>query len=353
MKKKNKVKLIVSLSVIASLSLGIFGFIYFSYLHHYYGKDVTYNWKESNQFELESLPVVKKEKNQEFKILNLADIQLGDIENFFNMNRAKKEIDYLVNSTKPDLITLTGDQTWFNENRYSLLNIISWMESYKIPWAPIFGNHDFGNTGHIAVATPTYICDKYENTKYSLFKRGPTNIDSLGNYVIRILEDEKTYSLLYMVDSGVNEKINDQQISYFNWISKGVKQAEGSLPESFAFMHKPLPEYIDAYYSYQKHESGSEAQGEIYHYYYLGGSEQNGFFDFAKSINIKNIVAGHQHGNCFSIKYEDTWLTSSLKTGEFGGTIDNEKVYLNGATLFKLSNHQVQIENIFVQKGQF
>ena len=353
MNKKTRLKLIISLSSVGALALGVFGFIYFSYLHHYKGKDVHYDWKETDPFDISSLPTVEKKSGEEFRILNFADIQICDLENMFNRDKVHKEMTYLVEQTKPHLITLTGDQTWSNENRYSLMNIISWLDDYKIPYAPVFGNHDFGNEGHVAVATPNYCCDLYENGKYSLFKRGPTNIDSLGNYVVRVMEDNKTYSLLYMVDSGANEKINDQQISYFKWIANGVKTAEGSVPKSFAFMHKPLPEYINAYYAYQDGVPGVEKRGEMYHYYYLGGSEQNGFFDFAQTINIDNIVAGHQHGNCFSIKYNGVWLTSSLKTGEFGGTIDNEKVYLNGASLFKLNNHSSELENIFVKKGQF
>ena len=353
MKKKTRLKLIISLSCVGALALGVFGFIYFSYLHHYQGKKYSYEWKDTDTFDLASLPVVEKKPGEEFRILNFADTQLSDIENMFNMEKIHKEMDYLVEQTKPHLITLTGDQTWFNENRYSLLNTISWLDSYKIPYAPIFGNHDFGNPGHTAVATPNYCCDKYEGGKYSLFRRGPTNIGSLGNYVVRIVENEKTYSLLYMVDSGINDKINDQQISYFNWIADGIESTEGSLPKSFAFMHKPLPEYIDAYHAYQNSVPGVEKRGEMYNYYYLGGSEQNGFFSFAQSINIDNIVAGHQHGNCFSIKYENVWLTSSLKTGEFGQCIDNKEVYLNGATLFKLHNHETNLENIFVKKGQF
>lgn len=353
MKKKTRLKLIISLSSVGAFALGIFGFIYFSYLHHYQGKKVVYDWKESDEFDIASLPTIKKQPGEEFRILNLADIQLSDIENFFTMEKVHKEMTHLVNETKPHLITLTGDQTWFNENRYSVMNIIKWLDSYQIPYAPIFGNHDFGNPGHTAVATPTYCCDLYEGGKYSLFRRGPTNIDSLGNYVVRVTENDETYSLLYMVDSGVNEKINNQQISYFNWIAKGVEKHDGSLPKSFAFMHKPLPEYIDAYHDCYYEVPGVEKRGEMYHYYYLGGSEQNGFFDFAKSINIDNIVAGHQHGNCFSIKYEEVWLTSSLKTGEFGGTIDNEEVYLNGASLFKLNNHETSLEHHFVRKGQF
>lgn len=354
MNKKSRSILVISLTSVVSLALGVFGYIYFSFLHHYKGKTVVYEWNETDTFDINSLPTVEVKKGQDFKILNFADIQLSDTENMFNMNRIHKEMSYLVKQTKPDLITLTGDQTWFNENRTSLLSVINWLDSFKIPYAPIFGNHDFGNPGHTAVATPNYCCEKYEGGKYSLFRRGPTNIDSLGNYVVRIVKDNRTFSLLYMVDSGVNDRINDKQISYFNWIAQGVKEHDGSLPKkSYAFMHKPLPEYIDAYEAHEKGYPYTETRGEMYNYYYLGGSEQNGFFNFAKSIGITDIVAGHQHGNCFSICYQDVWLTSALKTGEFGGFIDKDGVYLNGASLFTYDGFESSLKNIFVTKGKF
>ena len=80
-----------------------------------------------------------------------------------------EELDELIYTIKPDLITLTGDQTWSNENLISLTTLVRWMESYKIPWAPVFGNHDFGNEENNAVLDQLKCCEYYENAKYSLF----------------------------------------------------------------------------------------------------------------------------------------------------------------------------------------
>ena len=355
MKRKNKIILIASLAGVVTLSLGVFSFVYFSYLHHYKGKNVTYEWHKEDDFTDSRIKKVYKQKDKDFVILNLADIQICDLENYNHDTRIiHKQIDYLVKETKPDLITLTGDQTWSNENLYSIKAIVSWMEGYKIPWAPIFGNHDCGNEGHTPVASQEYICDLYEGAKYCLFDRGPTNIGSLGNYVINVMEDNHIFKTLYMVDAGINKQIYQSQIDYFDWNLQGIIASNsGQKPSGMAFMHIPVNEFYDAYYSYMNNEPGVICQGEIYHYYQLGGQETDGFFDFCLESNIDNIIAGHQHGNSFSILYKDIWCTASLKTGHCGGIIDNADIYLNGATSFTLSNDDIVIKQNYTQKGQF
>ena len=352
MKKKSKLTLIIVLSSVFTLCLGAFGFIYFSYLHHYTGKDVSYVWHKEDAFTDSRIKKVYKQKDKDFVILNLADIQICDLENYSDKQSIHRQIDYLVDKTKPDLITLTGDQVWSNENRYSIKSIISWMEGYKVPWAPVFGNHDCGNEGHVPVASQEYICDLYEKAEHCLFDRGPTNIGSLGNYVINIMEDDQIFKTLYMVDAGLNQQILPEQIDYFKWNLEGISNG-GNKPSGMAFMHIPVPEYYDAYYAFMNNEPGVVVQGDVYHYYQLGGQLTEGFFDFALDSNIDNIVAGHQHGNSFSILYKDIWCTASLKTGFTGGIIDNEDIYLNGATSFTLSKEGTIIRQNYTKKGQF
>ena len=225
---------------------------YLLFLHHYKGTYVIDEWHETDEFKIENITTLEKQKNKEFVILNLTDIQMCDLENFFNKSIIHDEITYLVEQTKPDLITLTGDQTWSNENLVSLKSLIHWLDSYKIPYAPVFGNHDYGNEKNSSVAELNYCCDLYEAGKYSLFKRGPSNLGALGNYVINIVEDGKIYKTLYMLDSGYEAKITNEQIAWFEWNANGIKNANnGEYSDGICFMHKPLPEYADAYYEYR------------------------------------------------------------------------------------------------------
>ena len=49
-----------------------------------------------------------------------------------------------VEKTEPDLIIITGDLIYgaYDDNGSVLLDFIRFMESFDIPWAPVFGNHD-------------------------------------------------------------------------------------------------------------------------------------------------------------------------------------------------------------------
>ncbi|MBQ7466877.1 MAG: metallophosphoesterase [Clostridia bacterium] len=320
-------------------------------MHRYKGRNIVNSWSETDQFDITTIATVEKQKDKDFVILNLADVQICDLENPLIHLTIKREIEYLVQKTQPDLITLTGDQTWSNENLISLTELIRWLDSFKIPYAPVFGNHDYGNEKDSAVASQNYCCDLYERGKYSLFKRGPTNLGALGNYVLNIMEDGKIYKTLYMIDSGFEDKITDMQIAWFKWNADGIKTANNDVySQSMVFLHKPLPEYAHAYYSLPYSQ---RTEINKYHHYSLSGSTQNGFFTAAKGAGVTNIVCGHQHGNNFTLQYEDVNLTFALKTGELVGYYSDEEVYMNGATSFILSGDHVEIINNFVDREQF
>lgn len=351
--KKSKKILISILSVVLGLVVVFSTAGYFLFVHHYKGTYKDNPWAETDEFSLENVATVQKQKDKDFVILNLADVQICDFDSIKTKITIHDELNYLVKTVKPDLITLTGDQTWSNENLISLKQLIRWLEEYKIPYAPVFGNHDYGNAKNSSVAELNFCCDLYEKSKYCLFNRGPSNLGSLGNYVINIMEDGKIFKTLYMLDSGYEEKISDQQIAWFKWNAEGIKNANGGVySSSMCFMHKPLPEYSSAYYGYYSGREDVEVIGKVHRYHSLSGSAQNVFFDVAKSCGVQDIVCGHQHGNNFTLKYQGVRLTFALKTGQLGGYYNDGEVNLNGATSFVL-NENVNITNNYVGPNEF
>ena len=350
MKKSTKI-LISALSAAVFIAICGFSLCYFLFLHRYEGKEKVWLWSDTDEFDISKIPTVEKAKDKPFVILNLADVQLCDLEDIFNFGTIKRVIKYLVAETRPDLITLTGDQTWSNENLISLNRLVRFLDSLKIPYAPVFGNHDYGNEGDSAVLSQRACCDVYEKGKYSLFSRGPTNIGALGNYAVNIVEDGAIVKTLYMLDSGYLDALTDGQIAWFKWTAEGIKAATGAYAEGMCFMHKPLPEYSYAYRAYTRGEA--EAIGDVYVRYSLSGSEQSGFFDEAKARNVTDVVCGHQHGNSFTLIHEGVRLTFALKTGELGGFWRDETVNLNGATFFTLSGGGTAVRNVFVPRGEF
>lgn len=351
--KKAKGILLIILCILLDTIIVVSASAYFLLLHHYKGTQLDNPWQVTDEFEIQSIATVQKQKDKDFVILNLADVQMCDLENFFNMSIIHDEIDFLVKTVKPDLITLTGDQTWSNENLISLKSLISWLDGYKIPYAPVFGNHDYGNTKNSSTAELNYCCDLYEKSKYCLFNRGPSNLGTLGNYVINIMEENKIYKTLYMMDAGYEDTITTKQIEWFRWNAEGIKQQNGGeYVNAMCFMHKPLPEYYKAYYKYRTGSPEVEAIGDVHVHYSLNGTAQNGFFETAKQCGVLDVVCGHQHGNNFTIKYEGVRLTFATKTGQLGGYYNDGTINLNGATSFVL-NDDITINNLYVGPDEF
>ena len=340
-------KLIAALLAVAFTAVVILSGAYFLLLHRYKGSEKISPFNAAAEFDINLIRTVEKQRGKPFVILNLADVQLCDLEDFFNFTSIKREIEHLVKNTRPDLITLTGDQTWSNENLISLKRLVAFLDSLKIPYAPVFGNHDYGNEKNSAVLSRNACSDVYERGKYSLYERGPSDIGTSGNYVINIKEGNSIVKTLYMMDSGYEDMITDGQIEWFKWNAEGIKRANGGeYTEGMCFMHKPLPEYAAAYKGYLRGEV--PAEGEVHVYYSLQGSLQNGFFLEAAERNVTDFVCGHQHGNSFTLNYNGVRLTFALKTGELGGCVKNEKVYLNGGTYFVLSGEETSVFNFFV-----
>ena len=353
MKKWKKILIIIS-SIVLTISIAGGLTAYFLLLHHYKGKTVVNNWNKEDEFRIENIKVVEKKKDKDFVILNFADIQMCDLDDIPNMRIIHDELNEIVDKVKPDLITLTGDQTWSNENLISLTTLVRWLDRYQIPYAPVFGNHDYGNEYNSAVASVNKCCDIYEKGKYSLFDRGPTNIGTLGNYVINIKEEDKIIKTLYMMDSGYLDKITDEQVEWFKWNAEGIKAKNNNeYSEGIVYLHKPLPEYYDAYRAYLNGDPSVEKINDMTVSYSLRGSEQNGFFDIAKERGVTDVVCGHQHGNNFTLKYQGVRLTFAVKTDQLVGYYDDGTTNLNGATYLQVNKDETTVHNYYVPSGKY
>ena len=323
------------------------------------GKYFT-DWSAETEFTQESYVEIKKNPEEDFVILNLTDIQLGE-ENVFGKDGdyTKELITKLVNEKKPDLITLSGDNAW---GYISYLEVIELIDSFGIPWAPVMGNHDGEGTGTEFWAA--YTLSKAENC---LFQFGPEDM-GYGNYIINITENDKIIHTLFMMDTHSNadfvvdgetvggyDHLWDNQQEWYKLAVNGIKELNGGeVVESTVIFHIPVREYIDAWneVSINQTEENPHGEGDAKNKLFLFGARtedccpapvNNGFFTLCKELgSTKNILVGHDHVNDYSVMYEGIRLSYSLKSG-FGSYWTPEMI--GGTTLNINSAGDVDIEN--------
>lgn len=358
--KKRKILKAVRNAVIIVLCAVVLvaGFLFFPLP----GKKHVEIWSRDSEFDISKIQTVEKNRD-EFKILMFTDTQLWS--DLGANGRCYDEMDALVEKTSPDLIVLPGDVLSAFASRFSLNGFIKHMDSYKIPWAPVFGNHD----NEIPTVTLNFQGDKYEASEYCLFKKGPSNLYGCGNYVVNITENGKPVYSLYLFDNGryieydgIGTKevyMGYEQIAWYEWNVKGISAAAGYNVPSMTFSHFAQPEFREAIEALcEKDENGIYNVPQEYGFgycRYLPGVApvKSGFVEKCKELgSTKYIFCGHDHENNASITYDGITYTYGLKTGpspkpwnfakETGGTL----VTISGSG----ENTAVSIENTVITR---
>ena len=144
-----------------------------------------------------------KRKNTKIKLLQITDMQfidsmqrrtpdrlrIGEINAWIPENFDKQcgnQIRSLITQTNPDLIFITGDMIYgsFDDKGSTFEWFCVFMDSFEIPWAPVFGNHDNESVKGVA-----WQCEKLQKSKNCLFRRG--NVSGNGNYTVGIATGDK------------------------------------------------------------------------------------------------------------------------------------------------------------------
>lgn len=371
MKKHTGLK--VFIAVLASIVIVVGAFAAGFALSSVKGTPSAEVWEADMEYKIENTITLQKTPGKDFVVLNLTDIQYNDFLDIGRRKYTEETVRELVERVKPDLITMTGDQIWAPFVKYSIEDLIEFMDSFKIPWAPVNGNHDGeGNVDLNAAA------EKYAESEYCLFRKGPGNIGGVGNYVINVMEGDVIVESLIMMDSGSSADFDDladedklygweldddfelkrdsegnliqrqighdydylkpSQIEWYRWCVRGAaayNESKGApAPESALFIHIALPEYYYAYCDYL-------IDGKSEEYGFFGAMREDvccskknsGMFDaILEEGSTKYVFAGHDHVNDFSLIYKGVRLTYALKTGDRCYADDD----VNGGTVFRI-----------------
>ena len=252
--------------------------------------------------------------------------------------RCYRYIRQIVERSTPDLILITGDIVYgeFDDNGSALTDFVSFMESFNIPWAPIFGNHE--NESKMGV---DWQCQQFLDAKNCLFKRG--ELTGNGNYSVGIKQGDKLLRVFYMLDSNgctfpSNESYDSGRIQLssgfareqIDWYKDSITQVKSENPDtkiSMAF-HIPIKMFCTAFtekYGYDSLQFSAidlDKVGNDKDFGYIGAAF-NGWdaggnvWSTVKALGIDSIFVGHEHCISASVVYEGVRLQFGLKSSTY------------------------------------
>ena len=328
-------------------------------------------------------------EKDEFRILNFADVQISFYDFLLGNSKyrfMKETTQELADEAKPDLITLTGDQSY--GLRLPLNAVCCQIDSLGIPWAPVFGNHDCEQQ-ELSLKQQAKLYRSFVNC---LFMEGPENLSmvmdnrspAIGNYVINIVKisgDSFTVvrSLIFMntgshcdydEDAGIERystytfaNLNENQVRWFKAMASSVQKYSSSPVPSTLIFHMPvfgfvraaeaafrndadiydIPEWLETTKNISFADSGNTDNWNEGYKDSFGVMHEDcgcppyddGIFDAIKETGtIDMVVAGHDHINNFSIRYQGVNLIYALKTGVASYNEDG----MTGGTLITVSS---------------
>ncbi len=267
----------------------------------------------------------------------------------------------LIAQCRPDLIFITGDIVYgsFDHSGKVMEWFCSLMDSFEIPWAPIFGNHD--NETQKGVK---WQCEQFEKSEFCLFRRG--NVSGNGNYTVGIAVGDKLIRVLHMLDSNGCKNSTDPEVikekgifpDQLELVSKNTAlitaSQDRSVPAFIAF-HIPVDTFKEI-----EQKKGYAVPGEKPAYFigvnvpvkdddfgfnledYKPIATDGHFIEFLKKNNIEAAFAGHQHKNCTCITYEGIKWVFGLKTGQYDYHLPGQI----GGTLITLCENSFTVNHI-------
>ncbi|KYR02318.1 hypothetical protein DLAC_11463 [Tieghemostelium lacteum] len=258
----------------------------------------------------------------QFKILQFTDLHYGetDWKDYLSYNSQMGVLKY---EQDADLVVMTGDSVsgyawngtegWFASKWQHL---ISPMINNNKRWAFTLGNHD--DQGDL---NRQQIVQFDQTFPLSLTQQGPTSIHGATNYWLPIADQNGTVqTILYFFDSNDNNCQNVEgwgcvypdQIEWYRATSEALQAKYGRVVPAIAFMHIPIPEYMDMWNFYP-------VNGSLFDTGVCCFSVNTGLFAAFKEMgDVISMHCGHDHDNNFIGYYNGIQLGYGAKSG-YGG----------------------------------
>ena len=325
--------------------------------------------------------------DRDLKILQLTDVHIGG--GLMSIQKDKKALNAvaaMVTAEKPDLVILTGDNVYpvpfqsgtFN-NGVATDVVIALLEKLGVYYTVCFGNHD---SEAYSDYTREQIADKYENPelKYSIFRKGPEDIDGFGNQIIKVMNSNGIVTNAYFVlDShdyveadmlgvlGKYDNIHQNQVDWYRENVLAIDAANKAIdPDypmfpSLLFFHIPLREYDDAWKEYRANGSQDTENVKYIDGGYYEDNEKvccgvgdDSLFETALELgSTKGMFCGHDHVNNATLEYKGIRLTYGMSVDYLAYIGIDKKGAQRGCTVISLSKDgelSVSLENYYQDK---
>lgn len=315
-------------------------------------------------------------QNTPIRILQLTDMQFIDASQMRTPDRLRRDeviawapdqfmaqcgnqIVSLVTQTKPDLIFITGDLVYgsFDDSGSAFSWFCDFMDSFCVPWAPVFGNHDNETARGV-----DWQCAKFAACAHCLFARG--EVSGNGNYTIGIVVGDKLVRVLHMVDSNgcadtadpaviKQAGIYPDQLDLIADNTAAIRAAHGDVPAFMAF-HIPTDSFVqaekakgyitDAHVDYTIGVDVPAKDGDFgaCHERYGAIKTDRDFMAFLHAQNIDGVFVGHCHRINTCIHYEGVKLVFGLKTGQYDYHLPGSL----GGTLIALGGKDFTVQHV-------
>ena len=313
----------------------------------------------------------------EIRLLQLTDMQMIDAAQRRTPDRIRPDeieawlpervdalcgdhIRSLIAQTHPDMIFITGDVTYgsFDDTGRSLVWFCELMDSFKIPWAPVFGNHD--NESRMGV---DWQCEQLEKSSYCLFKRG--NVSGNGNYTVGVAVGECLVRVLHLMDSNGcgggkdGEVVKEQGIFADQWAqihdhTAAIAAAQGRVVPAFFGCHFPLEgfrlaEEAKGYRTAERDQytigvdvPASDGDFGCKREWFNVIKSECDLIPFLHEHGIEAVFAGHCHSINTCISYEGIRWSFGLKTGQYDYHVPGQV----GGTLVRLNGDHFDIQHV-------
>lgn len=259
-----------------------------------------------------------------FKIVHLTDLHFVSTRPEESAKTFAR-MDWIVEQEHPDFIAITGDVIFGKPAKAMLQSILDRLDSYKVPFAIVYGNHD----AEQEMSRPE-MSQMIASAKYSV-----NTLNDKGELAdIRVPVAPSSGSALpldiYMMDS--NDYCRIPGVGGYAWFSldqilwlrdecERAKAANGGVPvPSMSFFHIPVPEFFYAWVEKESesHNSVKGIRGEF------GGHPKINSGMFASMLETGSMMAvccGHDHNSDYIIPYYGISLVYARYSGD--GTVYN------------------------------